>query len=169
VKKTTSLIALILFLSIGVYAQEKKAAIGVGPEWNMNSRENFAGGAGLAFDYMLPNSFAAGITFTASSNFSGASALEPAALFRWYFLGGYTGFFLQADIGTFLFFDKGEIFPYFLGGLSGGFRLPFNSSFYMEPYGRLGYPFAFGIGVLFGIRFIDNGGVILDKEIIFKR
>jgi len=169
VKKTTSLIALVLFLTIGVYAQEKKAAIGVGPEWNMNSRENFAGGAGLAFDYTLPNSFAAGLTFTASSDFSGASALEPAALFRWYFLGGYTGFFLQGDIGTFLFFDRGEFFPYLLGGICGGYRLPFNSSFYMEPYGRLGYPFAFGIGVLFGIRFIDNSAPILDKEIIFKR
>jgi len=169
VKKTISIIALILFLSVNVYAQEKKAAIGAGPEWNMNSRENFAGGAGLAFDYILPYSFAAGVTFTASSNFSGATALEPAALFRWYFLGGYTGFFLQADIGSFLFFDKGEVFPYLLGGLSGGFRLPLKSSFYIEPYGRLGYPFAFGIGVLFGVRFIDHGDPIKDKEIIITR
>ena len=57
-KKTLLLTMLVLPLGMGVFAQEKKAAFGLGPEWNMNSRENFAGGAVLGFDYNLPHSFA---------------------------------------------------------------------------------------------------------------
>jgi len=136
---------------------EKKFAVGAGLEWDMNSRKNFAMGAALGFDYNLPVAkfpFATGVTLTASTNFSGFSVLEPAALFRWYFLGkGHTGFFTQADVGAFLVFENGDFIPMFLGGLRGGFRMPLGSMFYAEPYGRLGYPFAFGIGALAGIRF----------------
>jgi len=48
-------------------AQEKKMALGLGPEFNMNSRENFAGGAALGFDYNIARSFAAGLTVTAKA------------------------------------------------------------------------------------------------------
>jgi len=120
----------------------------------MNARENFAGGAALAFDYALPFSFAIGVSFTASNNFSGIAVMEPAALLRRYFSkNGNSGLFLQADAGAFLIFEDGKIIPLFMGGLRGGFRLPLKSSFYIEPYGRAGYPFVFGIGVLTGIRF----------------
>jgi hypothetical protein len=144
---------LIFALSVNLYAQEKKASLGIGAEWNMNSRENFAGGAIISFDYALPHSLALGLNVTASSNFSGIAVIEPAALFRWYFLGGYNGFFFQADGGAYLIFEDEELKTMFLGGLRGGFRLPLKSSFYLEPYGRIGYPFAFGIGVLTGIKF----------------
>jgi hypothetical protein len=143
---------LFLLLTTGLFAQEKKAAIGIGPEWNMNARENFAGGAALSFNYNLPHSLAIGAGITASTNFDGFTVLEPTALFRWYFLGGYSGFFAQADVGCFLYFEDGETAPMFDGGIRGGFRLPLGSSFYIEPYGRIGYPFAFGVGVLGGIR-----------------
>jgi len=119
----------------------------------MNSRVNFAGGGVLAFDYALPHSFAVGLNVTASNNFSGITVIESAVLFRWYFLGGYTGFFVQADGGASFLLEDGEFSHVFLGGLRGGFRLPLKSKFYLEPYGRIGYPFAFGVGVLTGIKF----------------
>jgi hypothetical protein len=104
-KKSIIIITLILINSLCAFAQdeqgEKKAAVNLGLEWNMNARENFAGGAVIGFDINLPYSLAIGLTVTYSNNFSGISVIEPAALFRWYFLGnGHTGFFAQADAGA---------------------------------------------------------------------
>jgi len=154
-KKYILLTALVFALCVNLYSQEeeKKAAIGIGAEWNMNSRENYAGGAVLAFDFALPHSFAIGLNATASSNFSGITVIEPAALFRWYFLGGNSGFFIQADCGAYMILEEEEFTAMFLGGLRGGFRIPFESNLYIEPYGRIGYPFAFGIGALVGFKF----------------
>jgi len=166
--KTVLLTALIShnILSAGLcaFAQEgqsaKKGAVGLGLEWNMHSYENFAGGAVLGLDFNLPHSFALGLTVTYSNNFSGLSVVEPAALLRWYVIvKDHTGFFVQADAGTFLVFDEGELIsstfplPFFLGGLRVGYRIPIGSSFFIEPYGRGGYPFLFGIGVTAGVRF----------------
>jgi len=135
-------------------AGENKVALGLGAEFNMNSRENFAGGALLSFDYNLPKSFAVGITATASHNFDGITVIEPAALVRWYFLGGQKGFFLQADLGAYLILEEDQDFTaMFNGGLRAGYRLPFGSMFYFEPYGRGGYPFVFGVGAIIGLMF----------------
>ena len=132
-------------------AQEQKMAVGAGPEWNMNSGENFAGALALGFDCRLPTeAFAAGITVAVSYNFDKAAVLEPAAMLRYYFLGG---FFAQMDIGVTVIMEDGETTPLFLGGVRAGYRLPLGKMFYVEPYGRFGYPFMFGIGALAGIRF----------------
>jgi len=160
-KKQKFVFFALLFLSLTarIFAQEadvktKKASLGIGAEWNMNSRENFAGGAVLAFNYALPRSFALGVNVTASSNFNGITVIEPAALIRRYFFGGYKGFFVQADAGAYLILEDGEdLKPMFSGGLRGGFRFPIKTNFYIEPYGRIGYPFVFGVGVLTGINF----------------
>ena len=151
----TFVLVIILMLVMAVFAQnEKKMAFGLGPEWNMDSRENFAAGMALNIDYNLPGSFAAGLIFTASNNFDGITVIEPAALFRWYFSGrGHAGFFVQAELGAFIVFEDEYTIPVFQGGLRGGLRMPLGSSFYVEPYGRIGYPFAFGLGVLAGVRF----------------
>jgi len=152
-KKTILISTLVLAFGMNLFAQEKKAAVGIGAEWNMNSRENFAGGGVLAFDCALPHSLALGLNATASSNFSGITVIEPAALFRWYFLGGHNGAFVQAEGGAYLILEDGDLTAMFFGGLRGGFRIPLKSKFYIEPYGRVGYPFAFGIGLLAGIKF----------------
>ncbi len=135
----------------------KKMSLRIGPEWNMNARENFAAGAVIGFDYGFLGMFAAGLSLTASSNFNGITVLEPAAAFRWYFLprnkGTYSGFFVQADIGAYLVFEDGGPSTLFDGGLRAGFRLPLGKMFYIEPYGRVGYPFVFGLGAAAGIRF----------------
>jgi len=153
----------IVFLSFGLpaFADEneetaasKKMSIAIGPEWNMNSRENFAAGATLSFNYNLGTAFAIGINATGSSNFSGIAVIEPAALFRWYFLGGnHTGWFLQAEAGAYLVFEDDDVIPLFMGGLRAGFRLPLGDMFFIEPFGRTGYPFMFGVGVMAGVRF----------------
>ena len=150
------LFALMLIIVSGAFADDddKKMAVGLGLEWNMNSRENFGGGIVLDFDYALPYSMAVGAVVGGSHNFSNSGVMEISALYRWYFLmSGHTGFFAQADAGIHLIFENDETIPNFMGGLRGGFRLPLGSLFYIEPYGRIGYPFAFGIGAVAGIRF----------------
>ena len=143
----------VLSLLAAFFAQaEPKIALGIGPEWNMNSRRNFAGGLSASLDCKIAPDFAAGAVFTASHNFNGFTAIEPRALLRWYFLkSGGEGFFAQAEAGAFIFFEDGETTVMPLGGLRGGYRKPLGT-FYIEPYGRLGYPFAFGVGILAGVR-----------------
>ena len=157
-KRTFLFTALVLAVALCPgFAQEPKMAIGLGPEFNMDSRENFAGGAALAFNYNLPVAAApltVGVTITGSYNFDGIFVGEPTALFRWYFLGGgHTGFFVQADLGAFLILEDGDLTPMFDGGLRAGYRIALGEMFYLEPYARGGYPFVFGVGVLAGLRF----------------
>jgi len=120
----------------------------------MNSRENFAAGLVFGFDFNLGSSFATGFNVTGSANFSGIVVLERAAMFRWYFLGrNHLGWFAQADAGTYLVFEDDNVKPMFLGGLHCGIRLPLGASFFVEPFGRVGYPFMFGVGAVAGVRF----------------
>jgi len=149
-----SLLFLIFMLSFSIFAQDtSKMALGLGPEWNMNSRENFAAGLTLSFDYNLASPFSVGVNVTASSNFNGITVLEPAVSFRWYFSGrNHTGWFIQADAGVYLVLEENDVIPLFLGGLRGGIRIPMGRIF-IEPFGRIGYPFFFGIGALAGMRF----------------
>jgi len=148
-------VVLLLITGRAAFAQDDyQMAFGLGPEWNMNSRNYFAGGAGLNFDYNLFRSFAAGASVIASTNFAAFTALETAGMFRWYiFSQNHSGFFAQADAGVFLYMENERTVPKFLGGLRAGVRLPLSHSFYIEPYAREGYPFAFGIGVIAGMCF----------------
>jgi len=170
-KRTIMLVMVILGFSLCVNAQDgqvqeeqtqeeqapklKKVALSLGPEWNMNSPHNFAGGISLAIHYNLTRSVAIGLTITGSSNFFGFYVIEePALLLRWYlFTKDHTGVFIETDVGGSLAVQGSEVSPYFLGGIRGGYRLPLGSSFFIEPYGRAGYPFAFGLGVLAGVSF----------------
>ncbi|MCL2721851.1 MAG: hypothetical protein FWD47_11005 [Treponema sp.] len=154
-KKIFLFILMIFMLVLCIFAEDKqKSATGAGLELNMNSRENFAVGAVINFDYKLGSSFAAGINLTASNNFSGIIVIEPAAMFRFYFLGNnHAGWFVQTDAGAYLVLEDDDLTPMFLGGLRAGLRLPLGSKFFAEPFGRIGYPFVFGVGVLAGIRF----------------
>jgi hypothetical protein len=111
---------------MNVFAQEtnqkeKRMAAGLALELNMNSRENFAGGLALGFDYNLPVAFApltVGLVITGSSGLLNNAAIESAALFRWYFQGeAHTSFFVQAETGLCLFIEEGDTHPLFLGGL----------------------------------------------------
>ena len=71
---------------------------------------------------------------------------------RGYLQESQKGLFVQFDIGPFVILENGDVTPMLELGLRSGYRIPLGT-FYIEPYGRLGYPFAFGIGVLAGIYF----------------
>jgi hypothetical protein len=102
----------------------------------------------------LPGYTALGFTITGSTNFSGYHVIEPTALLRFYILkNSYTGFFGQIDAGPFIIQEDGKTRYMLEGGCRVGYRLPLSTSVYVEPYGRLGYPFAFGIGAMAGIYF----------------
>ncbi|MDR0441954.1 MAG: OmpA family protein [Treponema sp.] len=134
-----------------IFAQNGKSmAFGIGSEYNMNSQEDIAAAAGvsLVFDYNLASAFAAGLNLGLS--FSEITTLEPEAMFRWYFLSKeHSGFFAQADAGLAVV----DAEAMFLGGLRAGYRLPFKDNYYVEPYGRIGYPFMMGGGIVGGISF----------------
>jgi hypothetical protein len=150
-------ILLVLFFSgiyMCVYAQEKKMSIGFGAEWNMASRHDFAGGAAFNLLYNLPGSSTLGLSFTGSMNFNKIYVMEPVFLVRRYSSQDkHSGFFLQFDIGAFIAFEEEGITPMIMSGLAAGYRIPLGSFFYFEPYGRAGYPFAFGLGAMLGICF----------------
>ena len=153
-KKWIFLVIIFSELYLCAFAQEKTMAIGLGAEWNMASRHNFAGGTAVNFTYNLPKSTALGLSLTGSMNFNKIYVLEPAFLVRHYFSQDiYSGFFVQFDIGAFIAMEEKGTTPMLMSGIAGGYRIPLKSSFYIEPYGRLGYPFAFGLGVMTGIRF----------------
>jgi hypothetical protein len=153
-KKLMLPVLFFLGVCLCAHAQEKKVSIGVGAEWNMASRHDFAGGAALNCIYNLPGSSALGLSFTGSYNFNNIYVMEPAFLVRQYFSREkHSGFFLQFNIGAFIAFEEKGITPMIMSGLAAGYRIPLGSFFYFEPYGRAGYPFAFGLGAMMGIRF----------------
>ena len=152
---------IILLLAVGLtlFSQEKKEvskpmAAGLGLEWNMDARFNFAGGTSLSFDYKLPCFFAIGVIATGSTNFNGFNVIEGVVFLRNYVQRNeHSGFFLQIDVGSFIIFEDDDVIPMVEIGARAGFRIPLGSFFYIEPYGRLGVPFAFGLGVMAGINF----------------
>ena len=153
--KKTFVLALLLAYCVTVFAQEKKISIGIGAEGNMDSRHAYAGGAVLAFDYKLPRFVCLGFMIQGSSNFSDMHVIEPAILFRAYYLENeYRGAYFQSDLGASIIFEQGEdlwIRP--MVAFGAGYRFLLGSSFYIEPFGRLGFPFALGIGAVAGLRF----------------
>jgi len=162
VKKYVALLFIVLLLINQTgFAQDNDngsvISAGIGPEVNMNSREGFAGGLSLCIDYQLPVSaaqLAVGVIAVGSSNFSDTTVLEVGGMLRWYFLGAeQTGLFAQADLGVHLITEQEESVTLFEAGLRAGFRMPLGDSFYIEPYGRFGYPYFMGAGVLAGMRF----------------
>jgi hypothetical protein len=131
--------------------------IGTGAELNANSREGVAAGGGLLFGLELNKRFTAGIKASFFSNMDTVNTMEGQALLRYYLFFPIDGFFVQADAGASVFFEQGESFPAFLGGLSGGWRFLPGKLWYFEPTLRLGYPFIWGIGIGGGVR-LEMGG-----------
>ena len=132
---------------------------------NMNSPENFAGGLLLNFDYNLPIpafSFAAGANITVSHNFNGITVLEISGMFRWYITGTGEGWFAQANVGYNYSGIEGAPLSV-IAEARGGIRLPMGN-FYIEPYGRLGYPVVWGAGIVGGIRLPMNRDKTLTIE-----
>ena len=153
-------LTVIIFLvcNISAFSQENafsldnKYAAGLGLEFNLDSRHYFAGAVVLAFDYNLNSNYSVGANLTASNNFAGFLVIEPTVMVRHYIWENCHRqiFFVQADLGALFFREDGEWTQMFELGLRGGFRMPIRTIYYIEPYGRLGYPFAWGIGFIVG-------------------
>jgi hypothetical protein len=136
------------------FAQEKKMSAGLGLEWNMDSRHNFAGGTLLSFDYKRQRFVSLGFFVAGSSNFSDTHVIEPAFVFRAYYKEyEFAGLFFQSELGISFIHEDGERWTLPLVGVGVGYRKLLGSLLYIEPYGRMGYPFAFGLGVIGGVRF----------------
>ena len=129
-------------------------SFGIGLEWNMSSRHNFSGGLPVNLIYNLYRDFALGLNATGSSNFFSMKVIELSILARSYLQkNDHTGPFIQGELGTFIIYeDEGETYMA-LAGARLGYRHPIARFLYIEPYGRLGYPFAFGVGIMAGILF----------------
>jgi len=163
--------AIFLFLAVvsPVFAQRgRNVSVGLGAEVNMNSGSDFGAGAVAAIDVGFADYWAVGLTVKGSHDFASAWVAEGGVLLRRYFPGRspwqgetHSGFFLQADAGVHVilednvFMYAGDVLPRFMGGLRAGYRFLLGRSraFYVEPFGRGGYPFAWGAGLMLGIRF----------------
>ena len=65
----------------------------------------------------------------------------------------HSGFFIQFNMGAFIALEEKGVTSMVMTGLAAGYRIQLGSSFYIEPYGRAGYPFAFGLGAMTGFCF----------------
>ena len=162
-------LAFFFTVSATAHAQnDRRVAIGLGPEINMNSGSGFGVGAVVVLDINFGNYWAVGLSAKASHDNSSAWVTEGMALVRCYIPGRnpwqgeyHSGFFVQADAGVHnitednVFMYEGENLLRFLGGLRMGYRFLLGASrhFYLEPYARGGYPFLWGAGLMAGIRF----------------
>jgi len=149
--------------------------LGTGPEFNMNSHENFAGGLGLYSGFDLSQHFVLGLKTNYSYNFKNMSMLEVAALLRFYPFN--QRFFLQTESGISILFENTENSIKFLGGINTGWTFLMGKKLFIEPTLRIGYPYLFGVGVNFGLYFTpkknqivrNNSLVLLDQEILNKQ
>ena len=132
-------------------ASEKKASFSYGFDFNLNSGNGYAFGAILGFDIKLSQRVSAGLTVTAGANGDINNTVEPSVLIRFYFLEG-KGFFAQLDGGVSIISESGDISFNFLAGIRGGYRFHFGSFLFTEAFLRVGYPYLFGTGMLFGYR-----------------
>ena len=152
--KKLFIVVFFLVSGLNAFGQERGMSAGIGLEWNMDSRHNFAAGVPIYFGYDLKQKYKIGSIITISHNFNDFTTIEPTFFIRRYFKDFmFSGFFVQADVGAFLIFEAGNFIPMFDVGARAGYRKFLGSSFFIEPNGRLGYPFAFGIGVIAGFCF----------------
>jgi hypothetical protein len=142
-----------LIFSIGNLSALSGEFAGLGVEGNANAREGAAIGGNLSLGVNLNSQFSLGIKTVFSSDTGAVSTLEPAAFFRYYLPLKINGFFAQAELGASFFFEDGNSYPAFQGGLSFGWRYNFVKNWYIEPAVRFGYPFVWGAGVLAGLSF----------------
>jgi hypothetical protein len=141
--KHSSFVILLLLVAGNIFALDG-FFIGLGAETNANTREGLAAGGGLSFGAELNEQFALGVKAAYSNNFETLGNLESAAFFRW---SSQPGFFVQAEAGGAFFFEDGETYPGFMGGIAIGWRSALGGNFYLEPAIRGGYPFAWGAGI----------------------
>ena len=129
---------------------------GLDAETKSNTREGAAAGGGVSFGVDLNRHFSLGLKTAFTFNMDTVSALEPAILFRYHLPLKIFGPFVQAELGTVVFFEYGKSYPAFLGDIAAGWRFNLRKNWYLEPAFRAGYPFIWGGSLSAGLRF-DTG------------
>jgi len=140
--------------------------LGFGPEINANTRSNFSVGGYFTGGFELLDTFAIGFKFYFSDNLDTVQTFEPAVLIRYMpFNGTLKGLFAEMIIGSASYYEDNKNcrncqhgsgqhrgYPAPLGGIGVGWRFTFDR-FYVEPTGRFGHPFTWGVGVTAGLLF----------------
>jgi hypothetical protein len=160
VKLPVLIIFFVLLLGAGIVSAEEDSipfrfSIGWGVEGNNNTEKNAAIAGVLTNDFALNTHFSIGTRLGFSHNLADLGTLEAGIMFRVYFLSrNSSGPFIQADGGLSYIFRRDDTHDdmtakFLCGGTLGWrFRL---GSFYFEPYGRGGYPFIWGGGLVMGV------------------
>jgi len=162
-KKKLFFTAILVFLSTGLFAYEGVFA-GLGPEIIANSRKGVALGGNFLFGVEFNALLAAGIRAAYSNNMDTVSSVETGAFFRYQMpflrgVSGASGPFVQAEMGSIIFYEYDRVFPAVSGGLSIGWRLSFpkeseqTHKWFIEPAVRAGYPYIWGVDIIAGIKF----------------
>jgi len=133
------------------------------PEANGNSRQNIAAGGILSVGFDINDYFSIGFKKAYSADFNGLTVAEDALFFRYYPIVSL-GLFLQADLGTSVFFEENKNILAAAGGLVAGWRFNIGNNFYIEPQARGGYPFIWGFGINAGARFKTNSQIEKNLE-----
>ena len=157
IKKLLAILFL-LFLTGSLFAQYDLFA-GIGAELNGQTRRGAAIGGGLLLGFEFMDDFAAGLKTAYFNNLYTVSCVETEAFFRYYLpwvpfsLNVENRLFAQAEAGVIVFFEYGNVFPAFSGGLAFGWRFNFGEKWFLEPALRIGYPHIWGLSVTGGLRF----------------
>jgi hypothetical protein len=146
-------LSIFLLFTAGSLSALSEWFVGLGIEGNANTREGAAFGGNLTTGLDLDHQFSLGLRIAFSSNMDTITTLEPSVFFRYYIPLIFTGLFLQAEMGTAIFFEDNNSYPAFLAGLTFGWRYNVRNEWYIEPSVRFGYPFAWGVGILAGLSF----------------
>jgi len=159
---------LVIFLLVPVYsvysddeAPAKTAQdfwISLGGDASMYSYTGMSYGGSLSFGYGSGSSI--GLKLSYFFNEESIDTFEICLLLRFYILGknAYSGPFFQFLGGASLFNRSGDFaipsnVGIFSAGLGFGWRFLFADRFFIEPFIRGGFPYAFGGTVSVGVRF----------------
>ena len=153
----------VIFFTMGiilasVLSAQEAVFLGLYPEVNAHSRdtrETVSLGCGILTGLDINRHFSVGIKASFFYDLETVSALEPQAFFRYYlpWRKEKNCPFIQAEAGSVIYWEFGEIFPAFSGGLAIGWRFTFAKNWYTEPIFRFGYPYIWGAGASAGYKF----------------
>ena len=141
-----------------VISAQENIFIGLYPEVNAHTRDTsntVSLGGGLLIGLGINQHFSAGIKTSFFYDLKTVSALEPQAFFRYClpWRKENNGPYIQAEAGSIIYWEFGEVFPAFSGGLALGWRFSFAKNWYAEPIVRFGYPYIWGAGAAIGYKF----------------
>jgi len=133
-------------------------ALGVGVDYGLNTRENFALGYGITFErYLFCPWLGLGLRGMMYTDFQTLSSTDALLSLRLWFPGikNKAFFFAQWGFGMSIYSEEGRSINSFVMDAIAGCRIHLGKKnrFYVEPYIRGGFPFVFSAGVNAGRRF----------------